>query len=601
MAKNIMDANYKKYVSGVIQDLHNEVKHNKRSLEKIASGLGITDQNTVKELTELAIVIVARELAHQPNKSVKDKFYDIVDLYKNQVNLSHRTSRSILLQQYSTPAPMGYMMGVYTSMVETAYPEKRHPDRTYYKNPPLFFEPSAGNGLLTIAIKPEYFDVNEIDEVRRNNLEVQGYNNVTAFNAADPLIFDTDPRKYDGIITNPPFGQLDEPIKCGGFLLDELDHVMCAYALEAMKDHGRAAIIVGGHITYDPANGRIKQQGEKGGNRNFYNFLYRNYNVDDILYINGDLYSRQGTSFNVRIILINGRKVKPEGFAPKQTMEMNQVVNTWGEFYDRINLNIPTESKIEADKSIKLIEKWTKKIVDLTFSEDIKYRMERGYPEYTAEELESKRQQLYQSHKKGFENLNKSINEKDYEALKSKLWLHNKFWRKFFEEVTGLKIGNTLKQTYAVLEEYTGFRPEVKQPKIKITREEALRKAIDAKNEKTLNQKVRYDGIIRTRKENVEYILNNGGHLEVVQVPSVTTTRTRYNRMTRQQQEAFDHKEKILKPEYRLFLSTGSFYTISKSEYNYGILYLQIIAGNKMELFALEFTALELELQLLAL
>lgn len=53
---------------------------------------------------------------------------------------------------------------------------------------------------------------------------------------------------------------------------------------------------------------------QKGGWRYFFNYLFSRYNVVDIVQINGrNLYSRQGTSFNTRLILISGRKLKPSG------------------------------------------------------------------------------------------------------------------------------------------------------------------------------------------------------------------------------------------------------------------------------------------------
>ncbi len=109
----MLSNNQAQYVDYVINALTKKEKHNKTSLEKIARGYGIQDQNHVKELTELAIVMRARYLAHEPEKSIKEKFNNIVELYNNQVNLSHRTSQSILLQQYSTPSPIGFLMGLF--------------------------------------------------------------------------------------------------------------------------------------------------------------------------------------------------------------------------------------------------------------------------------------------------------------------------------------------------------------------------------------------------------------------------------------------------------------------------------------------------------
>jgi hypothetical protein len=53
---------------------------------------------------------------------------------------------------------------------------------------------------------------------------------------------------------------------------------------------------------------------QKGGWRYFFNYLISRYNVVDMVHVNGsNLYSRQGTSFNTRLILISGRKSKPSG------------------------------------------------------------------------------------------------------------------------------------------------------------------------------------------------------------------------------------------------------------------------------------------------
>lgn len=100
------------FVQAVDQDLQRQKPHNKLSIEKMAAGFRITDKTLVKELTELAIVNRARVLAHAPG-SVRERFDRIVELYGTQVTLSHRTSQSMLLQQYSTPAPISYLAGVF--------------------------------------------------------------------------------------------------------------------------------------------------------------------------------------------------------------------------------------------------------------------------------------------------------------------------------------------------------------------------------------------------------------------------------------------------------------------------------------------------------
>src|SRR5690349_16208778 len=129
------------YVKRMIAVLSNGDKANKRSVEREAASYGITDKTLIKELTELAIVNYARILAAQSLLSTFEKYKEIVELYSRQVILSHRTSQSILLQQYSTPVPIGYLAGVFCDL-----------DGLQYSNG-LAFEPSAGNGSLTIAAK----------------------------------------------------------------------------------------------------------------------------------------------------------------------------------------------------------------------------------------------------------------------------------------------------------------------------------------------------------------------------------------------------------------------------------------------------------------
>jgi hypothetical protein len=102
-----------------------------------------------------------------------------------------------------------------------------------------------------------------------------------------------------------------------------------------MKDDGKAAIIIGGHTTWDE-HGRVTA----GTNRIFLNYLYHFYNVEDIIPINGKkLYSRQGTSINTRLILIDGAKAVPDGAAPLKNKLHSTVVNTHEELWDRVGLD----------------------------------------------------------------------------------------------------------------------------------------------------------------------------------------------------------------------------------------------------------------------
>ncbi len=321
------------FVDAIGRDLLIGKKHSKRSVEKMAAAFGIMDRSEVKELTELAIVRRARQLAHSTG-SIKERFDKIVELYHSQVNLSHRTSQSILLQQYSTPAPIGYLAGVFCGI-----------DKLQFTGG-FAFEPSAGNGLLTIAAQPERVHVNEIDAIRNRNLQTQGYAVVTKEDATFPFYFRA--KRFDAVITNPPFGTLTEPVYYGDYKISTLEQLMALRALDTMTDGGKAAIIIGGHTRWDDL-GRI----QAGRNRIFFNYLYHHYHVADVINIDGKrLYSRQGTAFNVRLILVDGRKEKPGGAAPLYNATHDAVVETFDELFIRVMDAMVERIGVSTEKSV---------------------------------------------------------------------------------------------------------------------------------------------------------------------------------------------------------------------------------------------------------
>ena len=387
--------NQVKFLDAMIGNLRTGTRLNRDKVEDIAATqYGIPDKYEVKELCELAVVIYSRTIGSGA-LSVLSKYEKIVEAYQNQVNLSHRTSESIMLQQYSTPCPISFMAGVFCGLqeswkpepkVDTARKEKsggsgykmfkglggnmsryevkldngysytsyRASDRAsaideairHYKQThpePRYFEPSAGNGLLTIAGNPENFVVNEISELRSRDLRYQGFKEVMNVDAEYP--FPENMHGYfDAVITNPPFGKTEVNTVLDNYHIGTLEHVMAINALKCMKDSGRAAVIVGGISEYG-TDGIIK----KGKNRLFYAYLYHYYNVIDIINIDGGkLYAKQGTSFDVRLILIAGRSEQKRfpltmaqiGNLPATERNSPYMVSSWSEFYQRISQSI---------------------------------------------------------------------------------------------------------------------------------------------------------------------------------------------------------------------------------------------------------------------
>ncbi len=347
--KNSLADNLQAFVEFEEKALSQNYKQNKKSVESVAYLLRISDLTEIKELTELAIVNAARVIANG-NGSVKEKYDKIVELYKSQMILSHRTSQSILLQQYSTPAPIGYLMGVFCGLPAL------HTKGGYA------FEPSAGNGLLTIAAKPERVYVNEIDKIRNRNLHTQGFANVFNRDATAPFFYIDLQGTFQAVITNPPFGVLDKAIDYNTFPITVLDHLMALRALDTMANDGKAAIIIGGHTRWDKL-GRI----QKGKNRIFFNYLYRHYNVMDVISIDGKrLYTRQGTGFPVRLILIDGRKELPAGVAPVKNELLSKVVHSFDELFERVmQWTTEAETTTTNHMNIEQLEKEALLILDM--------------------------------------------------------------------------------------------------------------------------------------------------------------------------------------------------------------------------------------------
>ena len=277
----------------------------------------------LQELVELAMTQLTRSEAliniDGTAEQQRSAYDHIVNLYRIQPSLNARDSERLIKQQYSTPTPFGYVMGQFV--------------RAGGKPVGSMLEPSAGNGALTITVHPSLVHVNDIDDARLANLRKLNYGNVTAQDALLPFGGD----KVDVVMTNPPFGTVAEKVYNGVFKVSSLEGQMAINALEKMKDDGRAAIIIGGNTSYR-TNGSMNPKDAA-----FFGYLYSNYNVADVINISGKaLYSRSGTGYDVRMILIDGRKSGEfkRVYPPVKAKARAEQVTTFDELYKRIQDDI---------------------------------------------------------------------------------------------------------------------------------------------------------------------------------------------------------------------------------------------------------------------
>lgn len=256
---------------------------------------GTEGAKKAEEGIELGVVLAARDIVRADTPDGKT-FDRLVDLYKRQPSLGTRSSTSVEQQAYSTPVPLGFvadrLAGIDTST--------------------KVYEPTAGNGALLLTADPKNVTANELNPGRANALQgsLPGAT-VTSRDAAD---YAPAPKSMDAVIANPPFGvvkgadgasrnfQIDER-----YSTNEIDHAIALKALDAMKDDGRAVLIVGGvnklaksdEARSNAYNGKAKRQ--------FYLTLYGNYNVTDHFTVAGELYAKQGAGWPVDVIVIDGR------------------------------------------------------------------------------------------------------------------------------------------------------------------------------------------------------------------------------------------------------------------------------------------------------
>lgn len=286
-------------------------------LRKIAERVGLKDikDTDLQELAETAIVKRARGIASSESTNDAVKFERIKTLYENQPSLNQRDSERVMKQQYSTPAPYAFLADMYVKgkgkVIDSA------------------LEPSAGNGMLTIGLPMDKVHVNDIDAQRLANLRRQGFKNVTSQDGTQPFKV----KPVDIVITNPPFGSATTR-DYDGYKISSLEGQMAINALESMKGDGRAAIIIGGNTEY-AKNGSLKPK-----DKAFLGYLYSHYNVEDVINVDGGLYTKQGISYPTRIILINGRRLNENAFPPVKDKARAETVKDYDELYKRIEDDI---------------------------------------------------------------------------------------------------------------------------------------------------------------------------------------------------------------------------------------------------------------------
>lgn len=286
--------------------------------EKVEAGTQAAKD--LDETIEAAIVDVADMIARDGTDPLAT-YRKLVALYESQPRLGVRTSDSIARQAYSTPVPLAYLASKLAGI---------GPGKTVY-------EPTAGNGALLIGADRDKVFANEIDEARAGALKEAGFDRVTMHDAS---LF-RPKQKSDAVIANPPFGPVKDAdgknrvFHVGpGYDTREIDHAIVFNALDAMKDDGRAVLLIAGldKTITDPEK-RSDAYNTKA-KREFYLWLKRHYKVADHFTVDGDLYHKQGAGWPIDVIVVEGRG---EGSRPVPAVNLPQTYASWASLEEKLN------------------------------------------------------------------------------------------------------------------------------------------------------------------------------------------------------------------------------------------------------------------------
>ena len=241
-----------KYIEATMQ---NGGTTDNRQIRKVCeqNGINLDEKiSKVKEAVEIGLMHIARNIA-QSDKPLRQKYDKLIDLYNRQPYVgTKKTLKQMVLQQYSTPLPISFLMSEFVKSKS---------------NSALYFEPSAGNGFLTISLPQENTICNEIDRYRLDNLKNEHYRKVSEQDARQQFEYN---RIFDGVVTNPPF------------LKGQETNAMIFNALETMKDNGRCAILRDGNAQFTEYAGTKLRSSFTG----FYDKLFKEYNVVKIINLN---------------------------------------------------------------------------------------------------------------------------------------------------------------------------------------------------------------------------------------------------------------------------------------------------------------------------
>lgn len=288
----------------------------------------------LRQAQEAVEAAVQRYLAKNSDIASRDTFDLAVKLTEHQPQFVFRTSASVINQQYSTPLPMS--VAAQRILGDTSGLS--------------VLEPTIGNGSLVMCLPEDTkvvgveIDSNRADRVKllRSGMEIK---NADFMSLGSATLFSTlGGLPFDCTIANPPFGGLQKKVKHHELTVNRIDQLIALRSLELRKEDGRSVFIIGAdrENIYDAQAGVIM-----GGSKTFFAWLADHYEILDAVEIDGSLYSKQGSTYPVRMVTVGRRRSAEESAeaykargatgkkpSPYDLPDRLPVIRDWTSLYD---------------------------------------------------------------------------------------------------------------------------------------------------------------------------------------------------------------------------------------------------------------------------
>ncbi|MFG6107772.1 strawberry notch C-terminal domain-containing protein [Leptothoe sp. EHU-05/26/07-4] len=320
-----------------------------QSLDPLSSDHKQVDEAIEKAIVRSARILISGSDSLAPPITTHQAFDRLTDLLSHQPRLAVRTSTSMAQQAYSTPIPIAYFAATLAGIDANT----------------TVYEPTAGNGALLISANPALVIGNELNSDRLTELQHQGYTQLTQHDACD---YSPGQSIANVVITNPPFGRARDPttghskrFAIGDTWSAQLDHAIAFKALDALKDNGRAVLIIAAphRRTQQITDEYRANQYNERETRGFLFNLYRHYTVTNHLTLDGDLYAKQGAGADIDLIVIQGRRSSRDDpfVRALPAVDVPPILNTFDQLKERLpdvplsHLSLPLEAPEESRDS----------------------------------------------------------------------------------------------------------------------------------------------------------------------------------------------------------------------------------------------------------